>query len=147
MGCQHNSCDTSNKNIKAIQMVQNKMARLMNCKTLKDKVQTKVLLEKANLLSVNQINAKVKLQEIWKILNVPDYPIKIEVNRVHDGQVATRAMTKGTPIELGSTNLISKTCISYAIKVWNYAPADIKSCTSLYSLKRKVKDFVKTLPI
>ena len=147
MGCQHNSCDTSNKNIKAIQMVQNKMARLMNCKTLKDKVQTKVLLEKANLLSVNQINAKVKLQEIWKILNVPDYPIKIEVNRVHDGQVATRAMTKGTPIELGSTNLISKTCISDAIKVWNLAPADIKSCTSLYSLNRKVKDFVKTLPI
>ena len=112
------------------------------------KVQTKVLLEKANLLSVNQINAKVKLQEIWKMLNIiTDYPIKIELNVVQDGQVATRAMTKSTPIEQGSTNLISKTCISDAIKVWNLAPMDIKSCNSLYSLKRKVKDFVKTLPI
>ena len=59
-----------NKDIKAIQMVQNKLARLINGKTLKDKVSTKVLLENANLLSVNQINAKVKLQEIWKVLNI-----------------------------------------------------------------------------
>ena len=45
-------------------MVPNKLARLINGKTLKDKVSTKVLLEKANLLSVNQINAKVKPPEI-----------------------------------------------------------------------------------
>ena len=76
--------DPTNKNIKAIQMVQNKMARLMNGKTLKDKVHTKVLLENAKLLSVNQINAKVKLQEIWKILNVDDYPIIIKINLAQD---------------------------------------------------------------
>ena len=49
-----------------------------------------------NLLSVNQINAKVKLQEIWKILNIEDYPIKIKLNMEHDDQVATRAMIKFT---------------------------------------------------
>ena len=95
----------------------------------------------------DEINAKVKLQEIWKILNVTDYPIKIKLNIAQDDQVVTRSMTKRTPIEQGSTNLISKTCISDAIKVWNLAPIDIKTCNSLYSLKRKVKVFVKTLPI
>ena len=69
-----------NKDIKAIQMVQNKLARLINGKTLKDKVSTKELLQNANLLSVNQINAKVKLQEIWKVMNIADYPLKITLN-------------------------------------------------------------------
>ena len=37
--------DPINNDIKAIQMVQNKMARLLNGKTLKDKIPTKTLLE------------------------------------------------------------------------------------------------------
>ena len=103
--------DPTNNDIKAIQMVQNKMARLLNGKTLKDKIPTKTLLENAKLLSVNQINARIKLQEIWKILNIEEYPIRIELNNIHDNQVATRAMTKRTPVEQGNTNLLSKTSI------------------------------------
>ena len=125
----------------------NKMARLLNGKTLKDKIPTKTLLENAKLLSVNQINARIKLQEIWKILNIEEYPIKIKLNIIHDNQIATRAMTKRTPVELGNTNLLSKTCISDAIRIWNQAPMNIKSSTSLYSLKKSIWDFVKTLPI
>ena len=136
-----------NKDIKAIQMVQNKMARLLNGKTLKDKICTKVLLENANLLSVNQINAKVKIQEIWKVMNIVDYPLKIKLNEVQVDHVATRAMVNRTPLEMGSTTLKSKTCVSDAIKIWNLVPNDIKKCSSLNSLKRKVKEFVKTLPI
>ena len=78
--------DPINNDIKAIQMVQNKMARLLNGKTLKDKIPTKTLLENAKLLSVNQINARIKLQEIWKILNIEEYPIKIKLNYIHDNQ-------------------------------------------------------------
>ena len=65
--------DPENSELKAIQKVQNKMARLLNGKTLKDKIPTKTLLENAKLLSVNQINARIKLQEIWKILNIEEY--------------------------------------------------------------------------
>ena len=139
--------DPINNDIKAIQMVQNKMARLLNGKTLKDKIPTKTLLENVKLLSVNQINAKIKLQEIWKILNVKGYPIKIKLNNIQDNQVATRAMIKRTPMEQSNTNLLSKTCISDAIKIWNQAPMSIKTCSSLYSLKNSIKDYVKTLPI
>ena len=42
--------DTINKDIKAIQMVQNKMARLLNGKSLKDKISTKVPLENVKML-------------------------------------------------------------------------------------------------
>ena len=115
------------------------MARLINGKTLKDKVSTKVLLENANLLSVNQINAKVKLQEIWKVLNIVDYPLKIKLNEAQADQVATRAMMNSTPLEMGSTTLKSKTCVSDAIKPWNLAPNDIKICTSKNSLKKESK--------
>ena len=69
--------DPTNGDLIAIQKVQNKLARFLNGKTLKDQMCTRVLLEKANLLSVNQLNAKIKLQEIWKVLNIEDYPIKI----------------------------------------------------------------------
>ena len=139
--------DPINKEINAIQMVQNKLARLINGKSLKDKIRTKVLLDSANLLSVNQLNAKVKIQEIWKSINIEDYPLKIKLNEVSMNQTATRAMVKRTPIELGSTTLKSKTCISDAIKIWNIAPVQLHKCTSLYSLKKLTKEFVKTLPI
>ena len=69
-----------NKDINAIQMVQNKLARLLNNKTLKDKISTKVLIADSKLLSVNQINAKTKLQEIWKVMNTENYPLKISLN-------------------------------------------------------------------
>ena len=56
----------TNGDIKAIQKKQNKMARFFNSKTLKDKICTKVLLEQVKMLSVNQLNAKIKIMEIWK---------------------------------------------------------------------------------
>ena len=56
-------------------------------------------------------------------------------------------MVNRTPLEMGSTTLKAKMCVSDAIKLWNIAPNDIKSCTSLNGLKKKVKEFVKTLPI
>ena len=78
---------------------------------------------------------------------IEDYPIKIVLNSVHDDQVATRSMTNSTPVEQGATALLARTCISDAIKLWNVAPTDIKTCTSLYSLKKKLKEFAKLLPL
>ena len=40
-----------------------------------------------------------------------------------------------------------KTCVSDAIKLWNLAPESIKNSATLHSLKKKTKEFVKTLPI
>ena len=49
--------------------MKNKMVRLLNKVKLSDKQSTISLFKKVNMLSVNQINAQIKLTEIWKAVN------------------------------------------------------------------------------
>ena len=39
-----------------------------------DKINTKKIFKETHLLSVNQINAQIKLLEVWKAMNDPSYP-------------------------------------------------------------------------
>ena len=52
--------------LKAIQLIQNKLLRSLNGTTIRDRVSTVSLLKKFGVLSVNQLNAQAKLLEIWK---------------------------------------------------------------------------------
>ena len=94
------------------------------------------------MLSVKQLNAKVKLQEVWKALNLEDYPLKVERQSSDISRVSTRADTIQKPIEIGKTLLVQKTCISDAIQLWNKAPSQVTSCTSLSQSKSEIKKFV-----
>ena len=38
-------------------------------------------------MSIKQINAQIKIQEIWKALNIQDYPIKIVKQTVKDAVI------------------------------------------------------------
>ena len=58
---------------------QNKLFRLLNNTRIKDKIKTKSIAQNLKMLSVNQINAQVKLTEMWKAQNIEDYPIQNEV--------------------------------------------------------------------
>ena len=49
--------DPSNHLLDAIQLAQNKLVRLMNNKTLLDKINTKTLLDNVNMLSGNQLSS------------------------------------------------------------------------------------------
>ena len=51
------SSDPQCADLKSIQLVQNQMMRCLNGTTIKDKISTSSLLQKYNLLSVNQMNA------------------------------------------------------------------------------------------
>ena len=42
-----------------------------------DKIRTTTLLEKQKMLTVNQINAQIKLSETWKAVNDEDHPYGI----------------------------------------------------------------------
>ena len=55
---------------RAIQLVQNDLLRTINGTKIKDKVSISSMLDKFNMQSVNQLNAGVKLLEMWKALNV-----------------------------------------------------------------------------
>ena len=119
----------------------------MNNKTIKDKIPTKVLLKNLNMLSVNQLNAKIKIMEIWKTFNVVRYPLTIDTQMVKSEMMNTRAMTSQRPIEQNVSTLIDKTCVSDSIKLWNKAPEEIKNCKSKYQLKKLARAFALTLPV
>ena len=132
---------------KAIQLVQNNLLRTLNGSKIKDKVSISSMLEKFNMQSINQLNASVKLLEVWKALNVDDYPLIIKRQVNNDEGMSTRADQAGRPIEIGKSALTQKTCVSDAIYLWNRAPKDVTESKTIYQAKKEIKSFVKTLPI
>ena len=139
--------DTECRELRAIQLVQNKLLRSLNNTKLSDRVSTASLLEKFNMLTVNQINAQAKLLEVWKALNVPKYPLKIKQQSENHERTRTRADVKKRPCEIGRTTLTKKTCVSDAIRLWNLSPDGIKESETVYKAKTEIKRFVKTLPM
>ena len=87
--------DPSNQDMEAIQKCLNKLLRLLNNSRISDKISTKSLLSKFNLLSVNQMNAQIKLTEIWKSVYVNNYSIKTSMLQRGSDAVNTRAMSHG----------------------------------------------------
>ena len=141
------SNDPECADFKAIQLVQNKLLRALNCSKLKDKISTKSLLEKFGFLSVNQLNAQVKLLEMWKALNVIDYPLKIAQQSVPEAGTSTRASHKGKPINIGKSTTTRNSSVSDSIRIWNLAPSSITESKTAYQAKNAIKTFVRSLPI
>ena len=80
--------DPTNENMDKLQITQNKLARVLENVTLKDRTSTATLLNNQQMLSVNQVAAQIKLTEIWKAINVPRDPNRIEDHkRGHKWQI------------------------------------------------------------
>ena len=105
------------------------------------------LLEQFNTVSVNQLNAQIKLLEVWKSLNVSDYPLEIRQQSITENVVTTRAAAKARPCPVGRSLITQSTCVSDAIKVWNLAPCKVTESLTLYQAKKQIKEYVRTLPI
>ena len=110
-------------------------------------VSTSSLLQKFGMLSANQMNVQLKLVEVWKAMNVQDYPLKIERQSVQQNGVSTRADSTGKPIGIGKSQLTQKSCISNAIHLWNLAPVSVTGSLSLYQAKAEIKKYVRQLPV
>ena len=132
---------------KAVQLVQNNLLRTLNGTKIKDKVSISSMLDKFNMQSVNQLNAGVKLLEVWKALTVDDYPLIIKRQENNTEGMSTRADLSGRPIEIGKTALTQRTSVSDSIHLWNRAPNNVKDSKTLYQAKKEIKVFVKLLPI
>ena len=77
------------------------------------------------MLSANQLNAQIKLLEVWKAFDIKDYPLKILKKEINEITAVTRSLTNGKLIETAFSNTLSiKTCINDAIRLWNIAPSD-----------------------
>ena len=97
--------------------------------------------------SVNQINAQIKITEIWKAVEKENYPIK--VNKYTLGAVERLSTTKTSENLLvsGHSDLLKAFFKSEAITLWNKCPDSIKNCTLLFSAKKAIKCYTKCLPI
>ena len=136
----------TNGDLDSIQRVQNKLVRILNGVRLVDKISAKSLAAKLGLLSVNQINAQVKLTEMWKAVNSGSNSLKITIKTKTSEAAITRADKNLTLMEQGLTELCKKTFLNDAAHLWNSTPISIKDSNSLYSAKKEIKTFVKSLP-
>ena len=88
------------------------------------------LLEKFEILSINQLNAQIKLMEIWKSIKIEDYPLQIKTQLPSETGVTTRADANKRPCEIGVSLLTQNLCISLFIwtRTWqiiyNYRISD-----------------------
>ena len=111
-----------------------------------DKISAKSLAGKLGLLSVNEINAQVKLTEMWKAVHSEANSLKITIKSKSCEAAVTRSDKNVVLMEHGLTELCKKTFLNDAAHIWNATPDSIKISKSLYSAKKAIKSFVKTLP-
>ena len=89
----------------------------------------------------------MKITEIYKALNIEHYPLKLKKVTAVNERSITRAVTKEKLVVEGNYILSQNRFINDATKAWNMIPDDIKMCKSLWSAKKAIKNFAKTLPI
>ena len=133
--------------MKDLQISQNKMLRLLNNSRISNKISTASLLLKFNMLSVNQINAQIKLSEMWKAVKDGDHPFNLVKKESGPNVRSMRSITNEVLPMQSFSELSKKTFINDGIKAWNKAPAKIKDCITYASAKNEIKKFVKTIPI
>ena len=123
------------------------MVRLLNGKTVSDQISTKVLLKNKNMLSVNQINAQIKITEVWKAMHDSSHPMKIKKVAHGHEPCTTRAVSNGELMEIGKSEIVQSTYLSDASKAWNKCHITVKASTNLWAAKKAIRLFVETLPI
>ena len=141
--------DPTSTNLKSVQIAQNKLLRLMDNSSLKDRKHSRDLLKKFNLLSVNQTAIQIKLMEAWNATHVKDYPTQMEKNEEH--LIPNTRELRPTSIRLwkedGKTSAARESFTRNTAKIWNQAPKALKETLTLNQAKKCVKDYCKTLPV
>jgi hypothetical protein len=95
------------------------MARFLNGTRIKDKIRTKQILNNLKMLSVNRLNAQIKLVEVWKSFNEVEYPTKWSIKVDQPDIIKTRLAGTQNPIEIGKSRLANGTFTNDATKIWN----------------------------
>jgi hypothetical protein len=119
------------------------MVRLVLNKLFNDQTSTETLLEKTGFLSINQMNAQIKLVEVWKSQKIDNHPLTF--NKI-EHSAGTRNEKNGHLQETGKTNLTIKSFYGDASRLWNKCPITLKDSKSVHTAKKAIINFVKTLP-
>ena len=141
--------DATTATMKALQLTQNRMLRLINNSKIKDMISTASMLNKFKLLSVNQLSAQIKLLEVWKSLNQEGYPIKLEPYNEAPASAGLNLRQKSNRIFNDSARLqIAKSSFNFdAARIWNATPMSLRRASTKAEAKRLIRIFVTSLPV
>ena len=125
--------DPITADLKALQATQNRMLRMINNNRISDMVSSRSILEKFNLLSVNQTAASIKLVEVWKSFNQDGYPISFEPynQNLHNHNRDLRPQANRL---LKDNCRLKRNESSFSIdaaRLWNAAPKEISEAPSI----------------
>ena len=102
------------------------------------------MLNELGWLSVNQLNAEVRLLEVWKSLNedycLSDMFTKVESKTRGTGKNSVR-VPKVVLSRLRDNSFKYPSC-----KLWNTAPIEVTTAPTLAKAKNEIRKFVKSLP-
>ena len=112
------------------------------------RIKTETMITNLKMLSVNRMNAQIKLTEVWKAIHIKNNPLNIALPTVNPNDRSSRSLTNGRLQIANGKSLISQnTFLNDSKKVWNAAPQNIRDCKSLYTVKKEIKKYVATLPL
>ena len=120
---------------------------MLNHVKISDKINTNILLDNVNMLSVNRLNAHIKITETWKALNQKSHPFNVNVPEMAKVDRHLRSGTNGLIKEKARSNVAKATFKNDSVKVWNHTNLKLKEAKTLWALKRESKLFVKSLPM
>ena len=135
--------DPQSCELEKLQIAQNNMLRNLENVRVKDKVSIKSLLDKNQMLSVNQTMAQIKLTEMWKSKNILSYPLHPPTIQ----PILNGATTRSASSEKFIINCTPNTFVGDATRIWNQAPKTITDAISIKTAKTNVKLFCNSLPI
>ena len=116
--------DTKHGPLMQLQKTQNKLLRFLNNTKISDKISTEQILENLNMCSINQLNAKIKLTEMWKMTHAKLIPPIIKKLEMSNGTRGSRSVTNGKLMEDGRSDKAKATFINDATRAWNKVPAE-----------------------
>ena len=132
--------DSEQKLLGSIQVAQNKLARFLSGRKLQDKIPNRDIYKELKIPSVHQINAQIKLLEIWKSQHSDTYPTKcISRNEAIQDRL-TRASNDNLLKESYGCKVLNSTFINDSARIWIIF---FCCCWGVYSLS--IEPFLNTL--
>ena len=95
-----------------------------------------------------QLATQIKLVEVWKTINIENYPVKLENNQLQRNTNGRAVRTATVKMWKDDTRIATaqESFLRDAAKIWNNAPINVKNANSLYLAKKEILKFVKTIP-
>ena len=140
---------TKTKFTKSLQITQNRMLRLINNTRIKDKISTSHMLKKFNLLSVNQLSAQIKLQEVWKAVHTKKYGVTLDPYSEHHDNCGRQMRPKPSRTFNNTARLVLAEHSFHidVAKLWNTAPIGVTNAQTLPHAKKAILVHVLSMPI